>query len=901
MNRLFDGLLVSCPNDGGLFLVHGGSARRLDSLHCTGLDVSEDSVLRGVQPRGLSLTGRRNWSLVGDVAPFDDIHDVLFDGDGCYIVGTTDNEVIRFDNAGAETGRWVYSEAKDSWHLNCLARWHGSVVFSAFGTFSETRGYKGATDGAGFVQDLISGHKLVEGLSQPHSLVPYGENLLLANSERKEIREYAKDGALLRSVELEGYTRGICATGGLIYVGLSCSRNIDDLSLPSATVVALDYQTWKEVGRVRLAAREVYSIVVVSDPNTLVSALGSLSESIVDRLTESLRASEGLVVRLKQRVNDCEAQLQEKDVAWSARVDQVAADHLLEIRRIASERDEMLTDKDRAWSARVDQVAADHVLEIRRVAFERDGMLSDKDKVWSARVEQTKQDHLAEINRIAAERDALLADKDVAWGVRVEQTAQDFQAEIQRVGDEWCTLLKSKDAHWNGLLGRVIPKVSVVTVNFNGKVFLSGLIESLMRQTLLPAEIIVVDNASSDGSVEFLGAAYPSVKVVRSDVNLGFAGGNNLGVKASSSPLVALINNDTLVSDTWLECLVSTWGARTAAGERIGAVSPKISYLKPFLQFRFRAPVFSPGGSDGRSLGVAIDLTRTFVRGVGYVKPIVGQGFYHEENWSEGRIVRWTGESAELLLPIDEATQDVPLTLCVVATTAGRPDGVELEVECEGRSIGSCRVGEGFSEFEFEIPIGQSRSAKWIVNNAGSRLDGFGNAADVGINQPDVGQFNKAGELEAFCGCSVLLPRQLFLDFGGFDESFFMYYEDVDLSWRMRNAGWKLLFEPDSVVRHIHAGSSGEWSPSFRYHVTRNYRLNGFKNARLPQLIVLAGLFASALVRAARRAGRSGWRTRRGVALNEMAPLQIEFKALLDAASMMPAILAKRLRTQKDD
>lgn len=864
MHSLFDGLLVSCPNDGGLFLIHEGRASRLDSSSCTGLDVRGDSVLRGLQPRALSLTGNRSWSLGGDATLFDDIHDVLFDGDGCYVVGTTGNEVVRFDEAGRETGRWAFSEQRDSWHLNCLARWNGTIVFSAFGTFDTTRGYKGATHGSGFVQDLFSGQRYIGGLSQPHSLVPHGQNLLVANSERKEVREYAPDGTLLRTTVLDGYTRGICIVGDLLYVGLSCSRNIEDDSLPFATVVALDMTTWTEKGRVRLNAREIYSIISLSDTGVLLRALGPLSESIVDRLTSLLQESQGLAIRLEQRVIDCDAQLQDKDRVWADRVEQVAADYDVEIQRVARERDQMLEGKDKVWSDRVEQVAADHVTEIQRIARERDQMLANQELAWRARVEQVKRDSQLEIERVELERQTHSADVEAR------------QAEM---------------------LNRLLPKVSVITVNYNGKAFLRQLITSLQCQTLAPAEIIVVDNASTDGSVEFLRETFPQVKVICSENNLGFAGGNNLGVGHAISPLVALINNDAVVADSWLEGLVAIWAQRTAAGERVGAVSPKIVYFKRFLKIRLCAPVYSPGAGDGRMLGVAIDLSETSFVGVNYVKPIVGQGFYHEEHWPEGRIVRWTGESAELMLPVTEAQLGGPLKLRIVGTTAGRPDGASLDVECEGRLLGACQVGEGFAEFEFDVPAELSQHAKWVVNNAGSALDGLGNAADIGINQPDIGQFDQVRELEAFCGCSVLMPRKLFLEHRGFDERFFMYYEDADLSWRIRNAGWKLLFEPRSVVRHIHAGSSGEWSPGFRYHVTRNYRLNGFKNAGAAQLVLLAALFARSLLRAARGNWHLGLWSWRGKLLKDMAPVQIELKALLNAASMIPSILGKRLRT----
>lgn len=929
MHSLFDGLLVSCPNDGGLFLIHEGKAFRLDSSSCTGLDVRGDSVLRGLQPRALSLTGAIGWSLGGDVSLFDDIHDVLLDGDGCYVVGTTGNEVVRFDGAGNETGRWAFSTQSDSWHLNCLARWNDTIVFSAFGTFDTTRGYKGSTDCSGFVQDLFSGQRYIEGLSQPHSLVPHGKNLLLANSECKEVREYAPDGALLRTTTLDGYTRGICIVGDRLYVGLSCSRNIQDDSFPLATVVVLDSETWVEKGRLSLNAREIYSIVSLPDTDTLLRALGPLSEDIVDRLTVSLRDSKGLIVRLEQNATQHDAQLQDKDRVWAARVEQVAADHRAEIQRVACERDQMLADKGQSWADRVEQIAADHAVEIQRIARERDQLLAERDLLWSARAEQVATDHVAEIQRIAHERDQILTDKDKAWSARVEQVAADHVAEIQRIGLERDQMLASQDSSWqirvrqimqdsqleieridlkrqayaaraearrSEMMNRLLPKVSVVTVNYNGKAFLTQLIESLQRQILPPTEIIVVDNASTDGSVEFLREAYPQVKVVRSEDNLGFAGGNNLGVREATSPLVALINNDTVAADSWLEGLVATWTQQTAAGERVGAVSPKIVYFKRFLQVTLRAPVFSPGAGDGRSLGVAIDLSQTSFVDVTYVKPIVGEGFYHEEHWPEGRVVRWTGESAELMLPVAEAQLGAPLKLRIVATTAGRPDGVSLDVECAGRWVGSCQVQEGFAEFEFDVPADLSMNAKWVVNNAGSTLDGLGNAADVGINQFDIGQFDQPRELEAFCGCSVLMSRKLFIDHGGFDERFFMYYEDVDLSWRIRNAGWKLFFEPQSVVRHIHAGSSGEWSPSFRYHVTRNYRLNGFKNAGPAQLLVLTALFFRSLVRALRGNRRLGLWSWRGMLLKDMAPVQIEFKALLNAASMIPSIMGARLR-----
>lgn len=491
-------------------------------------------------------------------------------------------------------------------------------------------------------------------------------------------------------------------------------------------------------------------------------------------------------------------------------------------------------------------------------------------------------------------KEAMLAGKDVDWSERLSQTARDFEAEIARIAVERDAMLKCKDA----VIQSVMPKVSVITVNFNGKDYLSGLLKSLSLQTLPPAEIIVVDNASTDGSVAFLENHFPGVRIIRSDSNLGFAGGNNLGVEAASYPLVALINNDAVVSLDWLEHLVGTWVQRSADGQRVGAISSKIRFLKKFLTFRFISETYSPNVADDRSLGVAIDIGRTQITGVDYAKPIIVSGFHGEERWPGDRVVRWTSGDAELMLPIDEVVPGAPSVLHISAKSTGMSGGVEVIVYCAGSLLGSCRVMEEFTEIDIEIPADFLSSAEWVVNNAGSKLDRFGNAADIGINQPDHGQYDTSGDLEAFCGCSVLIPRNLFLGLKGFDESFFMYYEDADLSWRMRRSGYRIVFEPRSVVQHIHAGSSVEWSPNFRYHVTRNYRLNGIKNAALPQMLFLLMRLPYAYLRRLIKGGINVRHHLSGVTLNTMSPAQIEIKALGDAILMVSGILFNRVKTQ---
>ena len=100
-----------------------------------------------------------------------------------------------------------------------------------------------------------------------------------------------------------------------------------------------------------------------------------------------------------------------------------------------------------------------------------------------------------------------------------------------------------------------------------------------------------------------------------------------------------------------------------------------------------------------------------------------------------------------------------------------------------------------------------------------------------------------------FCGAAALLRREAIDDVGTFDESFFMYYEDTDLSWRLRLRGWKVLYDPRAVVEHGHSRTSGEWSDFFLFHVDRNRLLMVLKDAPAP---LVARSFSALGLRAAR-------------------------------------------------
>ena len=98
-------------------------------------------------------------------------------------------------------------------------------------------------------------------------------------------------------------------------------------------------------------------------------------------------------------------------------------------------------------------------------------------------------------------------------------------------------------------------KVTVVIPNYNGKHFLKNCLDSLRRQSFKDFVTLVIDNASSDGSVDYIKDYYPEVKTHIMDKNYGYSGAVNYGIKASATPFVLLLNNDTEVHPYFIEKL----------------------------------------------------------------------------------------------------------------------------------------------------------------------------------------------------------------------------------------------------------------------------------------------------------------------------------------------------------
>jgi len=134
------------------------------------------------------------------------------------------------------------------------------------------------------------------------------------------------------------------------------------------------------------------------------------------------------------------------------------------------------------------------------------------------------------------------------------------------------------------------PRVAVIVLNWNGKALTLDCVRSLLEVRTPNVEIVVVDNASTDGSVEAVREAFGDrITLIVNDDNLGFAEGNNQGIRHAlerGAEFVLLLNNDTVVDPDLIDCMLRPFDANA----RVGVTGPKIYYYTP------RDQIWSAGG-----------------------------------------------------------------------------------------------------------------------------------------------------------------------------------------------------------------------------------------------------------------------------------------------------------------
>jgi hypothetical protein len=197
-------------------------------------------------------------------------------------------------------------------------------------------------------------------------------------------------------------------------------------------------------------------------------------------------------------------------------------------------------------------------------------------------------------------------------------------------------------------------------------------------------------------------------------------------------------------------------------------------------------------------------------------------GFWGREyGKGEERLYQWTKGRAHLRVP---ARSDGSLPACALRLAADEDKTVLVTSGPNQVEHSVTRTAEWY-----DVPLGGQ--AFDVINNVGSVLLPGGYGADRGFLERDAGQFQEPEEVFAWCGAAVVVSREYLESVGSFDDRLFLYYEDFDLAWRARSRGWRHVYVPDSVVRHVHAASVVEGSRLHDHHVERNRLLVLLRNA----------------------------------------------------------------------
>ena len=151
--------------------------------------------------------------------------------------------------------------------------------------------------------------------------------------------------------------------------------------------------------------------------------------------------------------------------------------------------------------------------------------------------------------------------------------------------------------------GAGLPKVAIIVLNWNAWEVTSDCVRSLASLDYKNCDVAVIDNGSSDDSVEKLRHQFPDLAVLENGVNLGFAAGNNVGVEyalARGAQYILLLNNDTLVSASCISAMVRV----AESDNRIGILNPKIYYYDPPDRIWYAGGSFSPWFGFARHKGM---------------------------------------------------------------------------------------------------------------------------------------------------------------------------------------------------------------------------------------------------------------------------------------------------------
>lgn len=382
------------------------------------------------------------------------------------------------------------------------------------------------------------------------------------------------------------------------------------------------------------------------------------------------------------------------------------------------------------------------------------------------------------------------------------------------------------------------PFVSIIIVNYNGRHYLEACLDALQQQTYPREcfEVIVSDNGSTDGSLSLLRDQYPWVRVLDNGKNLGFATGNNVAIQQSKGQYVLLLNNDTAPDPAWLEEMVNVAKADPKAGIVTGHLHLFYDQLELNLQ------VDTAGSTTEMTPALRVYQVET-----GAQRSVVQylEGFIGWQPDTAGRLFRYCEVKALLGIPLPFGFGEVTLQMKLAA-----PHPVRVRLLAGEQVFADWFVtGQEPVEYSVSLPASLRSLAAPLEQNTGSIVFFSGAGRDRGTYvkhnevffEKDQGQYGQVEEVFAGCGASLLLKREMLEDVGLLDDHLFMYYEDMDLAWRARIRGWKVIFAPRATIRHIHCGTTKEWSPFFLYLIERNRLAMVFKNGSFRQVLRVWG------------------------------------------------------------
>lgn len=487
------------------------------------------------------------------------------------------------------------------------------------------------------------------------------------------------------------------------------------------------------------------------------------------------------------------------------------------------------------------------------------------------------------------------------------------------------------------------PAVSIITVNYNGIRYLADLFNSISKLDYPKERIqtIMVDNCSSDSSVDFVKNNYPFVEIISMAQNSGFAGGNNAGFEAATGDYIALINNDCTVGPGWLKAL-ARFAVEKSCVEKFGAAGSKVLFFYGYLIAEFSMPgnvsalisdiIINPDISSEDANGDNLKMRSFFLSDTELLKSDMAKSIKFLKNCQPAgagkngkpRYYRITN-GAIIGFPIvfSSNSTNIKLTADFENAQVSAEGNPEIRIDIikyenishkqspsaimqpdnslgEPAVIGRKQVYSGLLRGEtglinIEILKKDYDFRQRIINSCGLEINRSFYARDRGANTVDNGRLKNTEEIFSPSGSSFFISRKCLEDTGFFESGFFTYYEDVDLFWRARLRGWKMYFVPGSIASHHHCGTGTEWSKTFTYHVLRN-RLLAIYRCGWPKLVLRSqAAFTAALILGVSGLAKSALKGKR----QHRPDIIIRFRIFFELFYLLPLHFFKRVKIRK--